>query len=383
MSIKEPSFTIGIEEEYLLVDPASRDLASDPPEGVLAACQQLEPDQIVTPEFLRAQIEVGTRVCANVKEAGRSLASLRGSVAKVARDHGLALVAASTHPFADWHLQKTTAKERYETLARDLQSVVRRLLICGMHVHVAIEDEDLRIDLMNQVSYFLPHFLALSTSSPFWGGQLSGLKSYRLTVFDALPRTGVPDFFSSFGEYERLVHQLVKAGLIEDATKLWWDVRPSQRFPTLEMRVTDVCTRLEDAVSIAALYVCSLRFLYRLRRGNQRWRMYPSILIQENRWLAQRFGVGGNLADFGLGAQVPFTDLLEELLEFLAEDAEALDCVAEIEHARAIVRRGTSADRQLKVYHDALAAGADEREALVAVVDMLITDSDPGLQRSA
>lgn len=375
----EPHFTIGIEEEYLLVDPETRDLAADPPESILERAQQLAPDQQVTPEFLRAQIEVGTRVCRTVREARESLTELRRAVRDAVAEEGLAFAAASTHPFAEWTRQHPTRKERYETLARDLQAVVRRLLICGMHVHVCIDDEDLRIDLMNQVRYFLPHLLALTTSSPFWQGRRSGLSSYRLTVFDALPRTGMPEAFSSYGEYNRLVEQFIHAGVIEDATKLWWDIRPSAKFPTLEMRVTDVCTRLDDAIAVAAIFTCLLRMLWRLKRRNQRWRIYPAALIKENRWLAMRHGARGQLVDFGVGEQIPFADLLEEILELIEEDAEALDCQAEIRHARNIAMRGTSADIQMATFEKRLDAGDDEAAAFRAVVDELIAHSAEGL----
>jgi carboxylate-amine ligase len=380
MKIREPKLTVGIEEEYLLVDRKSRDLASEPPDSMIEECETLLKGQ-VSPEFLRAQIEIGTRPYATVREARADLVHLRNTVAKVAAGHGLAPIAASTHPFARWEKQHLVDKERYHVLARDLQAVARRLLICGMHVHVGIGDDDLRIDLMNQMSYFLPHILTLSTSSPFWGGEDTGLKSYRLTVFDALPRTGLPDEYRSFGEYERVIGQLVGAGLIEDATKLWWDLRPSARFPTLEMRITDVCTRVDDAACIAAVTQCLLSMLYRLRCNNQRWRIYPRILIHENRWRAQRYGVTGELVDFGTGALVPYADLVEEIIALVHEDAERLDCIAEVEHARKIVARGTSADRQLAVYAAARAGGADEKEALSAVVDHLIEDTMSGLRK--
>ena len=379
MAIREPELTIGIEEEYLLVDRASRDLAADPPAAMLAECEELLEEQ-VRPELMRAQIEVGTRPCDTVQEARADLARLRSTVAEVAERHGLALIAASTHPFARWERQQTVDKERYQMLTRDLQAVARRLLTCGMHVHVGVSDDDLRIDVMNQMTYFLPHLLALSTSSPFWGGDATGLKSYRVSVFDALPRTGLPDVYDSYGEYQRMVGQLVSAGLIEDATKLWWDLRPSARYPTLEMRVTDVCTRLDDAITVAALTQCLISMLYRLRSNNQRWRIYPRMLINENRWRAQRYGVEGELVDFGKGALVPYRDLVEELIELVREDAERLGCVAEIEHARVIVAGGTSAERQIRAHADARDGGADEREALSAVVDMLIAETVSGLE---
>ena len=378
MAPREPAFTIGIEEEYLLVDRETRDLCAEPPPAMMAECEKRLTDQ-VSPEFLRAQIEVGTRVCSSIAEARADLSHLRATVADVAARHGLAPIAAATHPFADWHDQKHTDKERYNVLARDLQALARRLVICGLHVHLGIEDEDLRIDLMGQARYFMPHLLALSASSPFWGGLETGLMSYRLSVFDGLPRTGIPDLFESYGEYQRLVGQMVSAGLIEDASKLWWDVRPSARFPTLEMRICDVCTRLDDAITIAAVYVCLIRMLYRLRQGNQRWRIYPRTLIDENRWLAQRHGPSGELVDFGKGEPVPYPELLEEIVEIVGEDAQALGCVAEVEHARDIVARGTSAQRQLAVYRSALEAGADTAAALRAVVDWLIEETVAGV----
>lgn len=374
----DPSFTIGIEEEYFLVSRDSRHIATNPPEDMLEACQALLQGQ-VSPEFLRAQIEVGTQVCATVAEARDELARLRQTVAAVAARHGLAPVAASTHPFAEWDEQRHTEKERYSILARDLQTVGRRMVICGMHVHVAIEDEEVRIDLMNQVAYFLPHLLALSTSSPFWRGQDSGLKSYRISVFDELPRTGLPEHFESWGEYQRQVNRLVSAGLIEDPTKLWWDIRPSARFPTLEMRITDVCTRLDDAIAIAAIYRCLLRMLYRLRRRNQRWRVYARMLVNENRWRAQRYGVDEGLVDFGRGEIVPYAELLDELLDLIAEDAAFFGCEAEVLRARDIIARGTSAHRQLATLREARAAGADEESALRSVVDMLVEETLAGL----
>jgi carboxylate-amine ligase len=244
-----------------------------------------------------------------------------------------------------------------------------------MHVHVGLDDDDLRVDLLGQVSYFLPHLLALSTSSPFWGGEESGLKSYRIAVFDELPRSGLPESFDSYGEYQRHLNAIIGAGVIEDGTKLWWDCRLSARFPTLEMRITDICTRLRDGVAIAAIYVCLLRMLYRLKRNNQRWRRYSNMLIQENRWRAQRYGLDEGLIDFGLGAIVPYAELLEEIIELIRVDAQALDCLTEVQHARQIVTAGTSAHRQITTYRQALADGADKMEAQRRVVDMLIAET--------
>jgi carboxylate-amine ligase len=357
--LSEPLFSIGIEEEYLLVDRVSRDLAIDPPPEMLSECQARLSGR-VTPEFLRAQIEVGTSVCRNLAEARAELVELRRAVADVAAGHGLAPIAAGTHPFAAWHRQKTTDRERYIALARDHQAPARRLVICGMHVHVGLEDPELRIDLMGQLAYFLPHLLALSTSSPFWGGEDSGLKSYRIAVFDEMPRTGLPELFDSWGEYQRHLAVLVRAGLIEDGTKLWWDVRPSVRFPTLEYR-------------------CLLRMLWRLKRNNQRWRRYAAMLVNENRWRAQRYGFDEGLVDFGKGRIVPYGELLEEMIALTQEDQDVFGCQREVAEARAILARGTSAHRQLAAYRAALTGGADRTQALQAVVDMLIAGTLEGL----
>lgn len=378
MAIPKPEFTIGIEEEYLLVDRTTRNLVEDPPESLMKDAVERLGSQ-VGHEFLRSQIEVGTRICTTVQEARQDLARLRKAVAEVAEHYDFAMIAASTHPFAEWGDQLTTDNERYHVLAEDLQSVVRRLVICGMHVHVGIGDDDLRIDLMNQVSYFLPHLLALSASSPFWHGKETGLKSYRMSVFKALPRTGLPEAFNSWSEYRRHVNVLVEAGLIEDATKLWWDIRPSDRYPTLEMRIPDICTTIDDGITVASIYLSLLHMLYQRRRVNQRWRTYADMLVEENIWRAQRYGIEGSLMDFGIGALVPYAELIEELIDLVQQDAVELGCVAEVEHAREIVARGTSADRQLRAYREALDGGADEETALHRVVDLLIDDSVSGI----
>jgi len=375
--VGEPEFTLGIEEEYFLVDRATRDVVGDPPDGMLAECEALLGAQ-VSPEFLRSQIEIGTRVCASLDEARTDLRRLRETIAAVASGHGLAPIAAATHPFARWELQRTTERVRYQSLESDLQGVGRRLAICGLHVHIGIPEDELRIDLLNQASYFLPHLLALSTSSPFWQGDNTGLKSYRLAVFDEMPRTGTPERFASWGEYRRHVDILVAAGLIEDATKLWWDLRPSDRFPTLEMRITDCCTTLEDTLSIAAVFRCLLRMLWRLKRDNQRWRLYSRMLIDENRWRAQRYGTDQGLVDFGRGAIVPFAELLEEMLALIEPDARHFGCHDEVLHTREILARGTSAHHQLAVYDRAVAEGGSRTDALAAVVDWLIEETARG-----
>lgn len=371
-------FTMGVEEEYLLVDKETRALVVDPPQSLMKACEEKLGEQ-VSSELLRSQIEIGTKVCGDITEAREDLRRLRKIIVDVANDYGLAPIASSTHPFSRWSEQKQTEKDRYESLTLEMQAAARRLLICGMHVHVGIEDDELRIDLMNQMSYFLPHLLAMSCSSPFWEGRNTGLKSYRLTVFDALPRTGLPERFASYAEYERHVRIMVDAGLIEDSTRIWWDLRPSARFPTLETRVMDVCTRLDDTVAIAAMLVCLLRMLYRLRSHNQRWRIYTPMLIRENRWRAMRYSYDEGLIDLAKGVVVPFDQLLDELLDLIAEDAEALSCTKEIEHVRTIVARGTSAHRQINVFEESKAFGADDEVALKNVVDTLIEDTADGL----
>lgn len=378
MSKPEPEFTIGVEEEYLLVDKDSRSLVIDPPQSLMEECEAAAGGQ-VTSELLRSQIEVGTCVCKNVQEARQDLARLRKIIVDVASKHNLAPIAASTHPFSSWTEQKHTQKDRYESLTLEMQGAARRLVICGMHVHVGIGDDELRIDLMNQMSYFLPHLLALSCSSPFWGGRDTGLKSYRLTIFDALPRTGLPERFASWAEYQRHVHILIDAGLIEDSTRIWWDLRPSARFPTLESRVMDVCTRIDDAIALTAMLVCILRMLYRLRTRNQRWRIYTPMLIRENRWRAMRYSFDEGLLDLARGVVVPFDDLLEEILGLIAEDAEALGCTREVAAVRDILTRGTSAHRQLKDFEIEQAAGKSAEDSLKAVVDTLIDDTSQGL----
>ena len=379
MSMKEPSFTVGIEEEYLLVDRATRDLDPDPPAAMLEECTDLVGSQI-TPEFLRSQIEVGTRVCRTMQEARADLARLRAIIVRVSKQHGLALIAASTHPFAQAIKQRHTDKDRYFALAKEMQATARRMLICGMHVHVGIDDDELRIDLMSQLSYFLPHLLAMSCSSPFWEGEHTGLKSFRLTVFNALPRTGLPENFVSYAEYQRHINTLISNGLIQDTSKIWWDLRPSWRYPTLETRIMDCCTSIDDSIALASLVVCLLRMLYRLRRRNQRWRVYPDMLVEENRWRAMRYSFDEGLLDLARGSLVPFPEMLEELIDLVKEDAETMGCEREIAHLREILRRGTSAHRQVAVFNAARAHGASEREALNAVVDWLITESASGLE---
>ena len=378
MAKDEPAFTLGVEEEYLLVDKQTRELVVDPPETLMQEAEEKCGTQ-VTAELLRSQIEIGTKVCANVQEVRKELACLRSSIVEVADRHGLAPIAASTHPFSSWKEQKHTQKDRYDELTHEMQGAAHRLVICGMHVHVGIGEDELRIDLMNQLSYFLPHLLALSCSSPFFGGRDTGLKSYRLTIFDALPRTGLPERFASWAEYQRHIRILMDAGLIEDSTRIWWDLRPSARFPTLETRIMDVCTRLEDTIALTALLACIMRMLYRLRTHNQRWRIYTPMLIRENRWRAMRYSFDEGLIDLARGSVVQFEDLLDEMLSLVAEDAKALNCEQELAGVRNILTRGTSAHRQLKEFELERAGGASVEDGMRSVVDMLISDTAEGL----
>ena len=378
MAPRRPHLSLGIEEEYLIVDRTTGELAISPPAGFMAACREALGPQ-VTHELLQAQVEIGTSVCRDVSSLRRELAGLRRTIADCAAQFDLALLAVSTHPSASWRAQKSVDLDRYRILTEDFQALARRLVVCGMHIHAGVDDDELRIDLMNQVPYFLPHLLALSTSSPFWEGQDTGLKAFRPTIFGDLPRSGIPEPFDGYADWQRLLTEMADIGICDDPTKIWWDIRPSVKHPTLEMRVCDLCTRLEDAITIAAIYQSLLLFLYRLRSQNQTWRRYRLVLLEENKWRAQRFGVGGTLADYGRRQLVPFAELMDELIDLLKDAADELGCRPELERARDIVRDGTSADHQIKVYQAALAAGAEPVEARHKVIDWLIDASMEGV----
>jgi carboxylate-amine ligase len=369
-----PPLTLGIEEEYLLVDVATRAVASDPPAELFAALHERTAGRAF-PEFLRSQIEVATPVCRTIAEARASLVELRRTVIDECAQYGLAPIAAATHPFSLSSKQKRTDKERYVALLEEMQGVARRMMICGLHVHIGIDDDELRIDLMNQARYFLPHLLALSCSSPFWEGERTGLMSFRLMIFNGIPRTGLPEKFTSWNEYRRHTDTLVETGILADTTRIWWDLRPSARYPTLETRVMDSCTTLEDSVRLAALNQCLLRKLYRLRRDNQQWRPYSDLLIGENRWRAMRYSYDAGLLDLGRQRMVPFRQLVEEIIELLREDAIELGCLPEIEGLRNILERGTSAHRQLRIFETAVQSGATEAEAFNRVVDWLVEET--------
>ncbi|MGH8170435.1 MAG: carboxylate-amine ligase [Steroidobacteraceae bacterium] len=374
MSRSEPPFTVGIQEEYLLVKRDSRDVDENPPAPLLEECTRRSDGQ-VNPRFLRSQLEASTRPCRSVAEARAELARLRGILAEVGRGYGCAPIAASTHPFAKATRQITTERAQFFALANEMQGAARRIMICGMRVYVGIDDDDLRVDLMNQLTYFVPHLLALSCSSPFWDGERTGLMSFRMTLLSSLPRTGLPGRFASYAELRRHLDMLVRNGVIEHQGKMWWDVRPGTLHPTLEVRVMDSCTSIDDAAALAALIVSLARRLYRLKLENRSWRLYPNMLIAENRWRAMRYSVDGALLDLARGELVGFPQLVGELIELVREDAAQLGCLRELEHLKTILMRGTSAHRQIRIHEEARAAGASTREALQAVVDFLVKET--------
>ncbi len=357
--------TIGIEEEYQIIDPKTRELTSFISE-LLDEGSVTFRDQ-VKPEFLQSQIETGSQVCRNVTEARQEIRRLRRLVCDLAEKNGRKIVAAGTHPFSKWEDQIVTDKDRYKGLQDDYQMLARRLLIFGMHVHIGIPDPDLRIDLMNQMTYFTPHIFALSTSSPFWLGRYTGLKSYRTVIFEDLPRTGIPERFNSMQDYNRYVNTLVKTGCLEDPTKIWWDIRPHPKFPTLEFRMCDCVTKVDDVIAIAALIQAVVAKLIKLRKNNQTWRIYRRGFIAENKWRAIRDGLEGKMIDFGKEEAVPVRFLTEELLELVDDVVDELGSRKEIENIRNILINGTSADRQIVKYR--------ETDSLEAVVDMLAEET--------
>ena len=372
--MKNKFFSIGLEEEYLIVNKYDGELIIDPPKNLMRDCKKKLKQQ-VKPEFLKSQIEVRTKVCSTIKDLKKNLIFLRKNISEILNQYDLAPIAVSIHPFSRWEQQKHTEKRRYSALAEDFQIVGRRLVISGMHIHVGIPDNEMRIDLMNQVAYFLPHLLALSTSSPFWKGELTGLKSYRISIFDELPRTGLPEQFDSYNEYRRHIKILLNSGLLEDPSKIWWDLRPNVNFPTLEMRICDTCTSLKDSISIAALYLCIVHMVHRLRRENQRWRVYSRMLINENRWRVQRYGMEKGLVDFGKSKLVPYKHLIDELIELVKEDASELGCIQEVQNIKNIYKSGTSADKQIKIFNNEIRKSGDKKIALENVVKFLIKDT--------
>ncbi len=367
----QPSLTIGIEEEYQIIDPQTRELRSYITE-LLEAGRLILKEQ-VKPELHQSIVEVGTQVCRTPAEARAELVRLRGAIMDLAARSGLKIAAAGTHPFSSWLTQEITPLERYVGVQKDMQQLANQLLIFGMHVHIGIEDPEFRIDVMNVVRYLLPHILCLSTSSPFWMGRETGLKSYRSIVFRNFPRTGIPPEFRSNAEYEQMLRTLVETNSIPDGSKIWWDVRPHFKYPTLEFRVADICTRVDEAICVAAIIQAIVLKLWKLRRDNLTFRVYPTLLIEENKWRAVRYGLDGKLIDFGKVVELPARELIRELIEwFLADVIDELGSRAEIEYAYRILAEGTSADRQLATYH--------RTGDLKAVVDQLIVETAEGVR---
>jgi glutamate---cysteine ligase / carboxylate-amine ligase len=380
MTSKEPSFSFGIEEEYYLVDRTSRALADEVPKPLMAVLQQKLGKQF-SEEYMRSQVEISTPVCHDAAIAREHLSSYRRIIADEARAFNLAPIAAATHPFSLWRHQQHRNNARYNEIAEDFQVLGKRMVVCGQHVHIGIEDTEARIVVMNELRQYLPLLLALSTSSPFWGGEPTGLKSYRMAINDSTPRKGIPEPFHSWAHYQRSVDLLTGAGIIDDASKIWWDVRPSASFDTLEVRIMDVCPAVDDAIAISMLLRCLCRYIWRSHATAGATFPCPMVLINENRWRAQRYGLDEGLIDPATGTLAPMDAILDALLPPLAEDAAVFDCADELAHVRTILVRGTSADRQLALYTTAVERGQSREAALIEVVDQLIHETE--LARSA
>jgi carboxylate-amine ligase len=363
--MSDEPLTIGIEEEYQIIDPESREVTSYI-QHFLDHGKVVLKDSIKA-EFLQSQVEVGSNICNNIDEARADIIRLRRAVHELAADKGLRVAAAGTHPFSSWSRQQVTAGERYTKHERDMADIARQMLVFGMHVHIGIEDPELRIDVMNQSRYFMPHLLALSASSPFWHGRDTGLRSYRTIILGNLPRAGMPPSFDSWNEYERFIDMLVQTGCIDEPTKIWWDIRPSHKYPTVEYRFADICTKVDEAICIAALLQGLVAKLIKLRRSNICWRDYRRNLIAENKWRAVRYGVHGNLIDFGSRKEAPFKQLLQEILLLIDDVVDELGIRRAVEYVHTILDEGNSADRQLAVYRET----EDHRQ----VVDHLIRET--------
>ena len=371
---KEPTFSFGIEEEYYLVDRTTRALAKDPPRRLLTTLKKRLGRQF-SEEYMRSQVEICTPVCHDADEARGYLFDYRRAISEEAAAFNLAPIAAATHPFSRWRQQRHNDKPRYNAIAEDFQGLGRRMLVCGQHVHIGIEDADLRIVVMNELRQYLPLLLALSTSSPFWNGDDTGLKSYRTAINDSTPRKGIPERFQSWQHFQRSVDVLVGAGIIDDASKIWWDIRPSVSYDTLEARIMDVCPLVDDAIAITSLLRCLCRSIVRTHTGFAPALPCPMVLINENRWRAQRYGIDEGLIDPVSGTIQPFDRLLEALLETLAEDAEFFNCADELARIRSIIVRGTSADRQVAHFNHLIADGHSKEQALIGVVDQVMTET--------
>jgi len=367
--MKSPTLTLGLEEEYQIIDPVTRELRS-------YITEILEDGQVtireLKPEMHQSIVEVGTQVCHTPAELRKELVRLRRIVIDTTAKSDLKIAAAGSHPFSSWLAQDITPLDRYAGVREDLQEVAQQTLVFGMHVHVGIEDREFMIDTMNVVRYFLPHLLCLSTSSPFWMGRRTGLKSYRSVIWNNFPRTGIPRTFESWSEYQQLVDTMVHTGSMETGSKIWWDLRPHWQFPTLEFRVCDICTRVDEAICLAALFQAIVAKLWKLRRDNLTFRTYPVDLLQENKWRAVRYGIDGNLIDFGKEQEVPARELVRELVEWFVDDVvDDLGSREEVAYALKILDEGTSADRQLAVF--------EETGDLKAVVDHLIAETAEGV----
>src|SRR6516165_7513679 len=369
-----PTFTIGIEEEYQTVDPVTRDLRSHIHAEIIEK-GKMRLQERVKAEMHQSVVEVGTSVCKNIKEAKVEVKKLRRDMIALAKENGLRLASAATHPFADWRVQEIYPDERYKNIVEDMQLVARANLIFGLHVHIGVEDRETAIHMMNHARYFVPHILALSTNSPFWLGMNTGLKSYRCKVFDKFPRTNIPDYFPSWGEYENFVKLLIKTNCIDNAKKIWWDIRPHPFFNTIEFRACDVQMRVDETMALAALIQATVAKLYKLYAANQGFRLYRRALIMENKWRAARYGLHGKLIDFGKQEQVPVKDLILEYLEFVDDVVDELDSREEIEYIREMMRMGSGADRQLKVF--------EKTGDLKAVVDYIIEETEVGVAEEA
>jgi carboxylate-amine ligase len=365
-----PTLTIGIEEEYQTIDPATYDLRSHVHTEILAQGRRVMEERVKA-EMHQAVVEVGTGVCKNIKEAKKDLKSLRRQMIGLARDNGLMLVAGATHPFADWRVQEIYPDPRYMQVVEDMQLVARANLIFGLHVHIGIEDRETTIHLMNQARYFLPHLLALSANSPFWIGLKTGLKSYRTKVFDKFPRTNIPDTFTSWSDFENFVNLLIRTRCIDNAKKIWWDIRPHPFFNTLEFRVCDIPMRLDETIALAALIQATVAKLYKLHSKNQGFRLYSRALLMENKWRASRYGLEGMLIDFGRETEVPERDLILEYLDFVDDVVDELDSREELGYIREILAMGNGAERQLRVF--------EETRDLRKVVDYMAMETQVGL----
>ena len=369
--------TLGIEEELMIVDPRSRDVVADPDEGLMVRAAELAGDHKVVSEFLRSQIETNSRVCGSIAEIEQSLGETRRCAIAAARAHGARVIASSTHPWARWQEQKVTQKERYQRAEIDYQDSVRQFFIGGMHIHAGFGDDDRRIEVMHALRGYLALFLVLSCSSPFHGGRLTGLKSYRQMAIGALPRTGTPPAMRTRGEYDAVVARYQAIDAIENGSELRWDIRPSASYATIELRICDICPRIEEAVAIAALYACLIRNMSARLDAGDRLEEAPAESVDEGRWIAQRYGTFAFLPrPDGRDGRIDVADLARELVAMLGDDARALGCEAALARIERIVAEGSSADRQEDVYRQAMLDGADSEEALRAVVDSVIAETE-------